>query len=170
MVKTRSNSTHSRNLILSSVVNRHKNDPEFLASLISTGIRGNVRREAQRHINRLKNQAARNLTGRVHYMSNVAGLSRRNRSLLNHAVLLAETPENTTRMRNARNFSRQGIKPIVEGLRRVPGTNRYTYPHITGSLYNVNNRGNVWFLVPGFENLRFKIASNARRNRGRLKY
>lgn len=175
--RLRSNNTHKRNLVLMNVVNRHKNDPKFLASLISTGIRGNVRREAQRHLNRLKNIAERNILGRMRHLWNTTRATRRNRALLGSAIRRQNiTPEQRNAITNVRRFIEQGIRPLVGRLRRIPNTNnQYTNPNIPGSVYILNNRrGNLLVTIPGFGIVpeeTYRLATGVRRlGRNRLNY
>jgi hypothetical protein len=168
----RSNAAARRNNVLNVVVNRHKNDPEFLARLISTGIRGQVRNLAVNYLTRIRNRAARQLSERLRRIQNVVSTSRRNRALIPHSIRITNlTPRQRLTLAEIQNFSNTGIRPIVHRLRRSPanGIGMYSNPHTPGYRYRLTNNGNLMGVIGAHS---FKIASGVRRRNGgrRLEY
>ncbi len=175
MRRLRSNTAARRNNALEVVVRERRNDPEFLARLLSSGVRGHIRNVTTNYLIRLRNRAARQVSERLRHMWNVVSTSRRNRALIPHAIRI---PNLTHRQRltlaELQNFSNTGIRPLVNRLRRSPTTGTYINPNVPGSRYRLTNAGNLFSIIHGFGGANageFKIASGVRRRgTNRLEY
>lgn len=164
-----------RNNALQIIVNKHRNDPEFLARLISTGIKGPVKNTAANYLRRLRNRAATNVrtrltrnTGAMMYIFNAPGVGRKNRSLLRSAIALPNTSENQRRvLTNIQNYMNQEIKPHINRLRLSQNRTHYRHPNRPGAFYILENNGRL--ISRGI--LNYLLASGVRRKRGgRLNY
>ena len=174
----RSVTANRRNSALQVVVNRHSRDPLFLASLLSTGIRGSARTSAQNYLRRLRNSSATNVRNRLTrnlgnavvptYIFNAPGLGRRNRALIRHASELPNTnPNQRHALRNIQNYITRNIRPHVQRLRRSQNRTHYTHPNRPGTFYILGNNGRLI----SRNMLNYLFASGVRPTRGgRLEY
>lgn len=169
MRRLRSNAAARRNNALEVVVRERRNDPEFLARLLSSGVRGHIRNVTTNYLIRIRNRAARQLSERLRRIQNVISTSRRNRALIPHSIRIPNlTPRQRLTLAEIQNFSNTGIRPIVHRLRRSPTTGNYTNPNTPGYRYRLTNNGNLMSVIGAHS---FKIASGVRRRgANRLEY
>lgn len=171
MRRLRSNTAARRNNALEVVVRERRNDPEFLARLLSSGVRGHIRNVTTNYLIRIRNRAARQLSERLRRVQNVVSTSRRNRALIPHSIRIPNlTPRQRLTLAEIQNFSNTGIRPIVHRLRRSPanGVGMYTNPTTPGYRYRLTNNGNLMGVIGAHS---FKIASGVRRRgANRLEY
>lgn len=176
--RLRSATTNRRNNALQVVVNRHKNDPEFLARLLSTGIRAPIRTSARNYLTSilrreatsLRNLLTRNLnpTFPMHIFT-VPGMNRRSRSLMGSAVTLPNTTRNQQRaLLNTQNYIVRDIRPFINRLRLSQNRTHYRHPNRPTTRFTLMNNGR---LLSRNGMLNYLFATGVRRGRGgRLEY
>ncbi len=176
--RLRSATTNRRNNALMVVVNRHKNDPGFLASLLSTSIRGPIRTTAMNYLRTLRNRAATNVRNRLTrnvnpiipmHIFTVPNMNRRSRTLIRSAVILPNTNPNQRRsLINAQTYINRNIRPFIHRLRLSQNRTHYRHPNRPTTRYTLMNNGR---LMSRNGMLNYLFASGVRRGRGgRLVY
>ena len=152
--RKRTEQTNRRNNSLQIVVNRHSRDPEFLARLMSAGIKGQVRNTARNYLKILRNRAATNVRMRLTknignsvvptYIFNAPKIGRRNRSLMRHARALPNTnPNQRYALKNIENYINRNIRPHIQQLRISQNRSHYRHPNKPHTMYILGNNGRL---------------------------
>lgn len=167
--RLRSNNANRRNSVMEIVVHQHRNDPEFLASLLRTRLSGRIRNTVQNHLNRIRNTEARRLVNRQMRVINVPRINRRTRSLMPHAIRLRNiTPAQRLAIANAQNFINRNIRPFIQRIRFSPQLGYYVNPNMPGYQYRLMNNGTLVSRIGGTN---FVLAAGVRtKGRNRLNY